>query len=718
MSWHGKRSPFVVPGSEPGRRLLHALAGKLGRLEAAFALEGWTIAYRLTAVVLALAVPLNLIILAVIWHLIDLASEVQRVGLLHTAHSVAAAVDAHLDKHIVLAQALARSPALLSDDLAAFEAEARRTFASASDMWVIVADLDGQQIVNTAAQPGQRLPHRPAKAVEAQQRALAAGAPLIAGVWQGPFTGNLVVTIEVPILKGGQPFRALAVPMDVRSFLRLLNAQQLPADWLAGVVNQEGRFVASVPNYVQNVNQPAPEGWRKTLAQVGLVEIVSLEGDEIVHANAHSRLSGWAVGVAVKKAQLTSIARSTVRWAMVAGGGLSALSLLIAVIMARRITGSIAELREKAALLMDGSQPTFVPTSPEIKEVWDVLRSAAADRGRLEGERSQLAEQFQRVYERAFAGIAIIDWEGRILRCNPAFCDLIGYREDELRGKHFGAIIHPDDAEADVEKGRRLRAGEAASYEIESRYLHKSGRPVWVRKIIATLPDATGKPAQVFALALDITERKRADDKIEVLIRELNHRSKNLLGLVQTIVSYTAGAHSAEFATAVSERLQALAAGQDLLVKSQWQGVDIEALALSQLAHFQDLIGSRITLDGPPLRLSATAAQAIGMALHELSTNAAKYGALSNAVGTVAIFWARDDGADGGWFRLSWTERGGPAVTEPGRRGFGTTVIATVPRRQLGCEVTLDFAPSGLHWCLKSPIARVLESAAPPADAS
>lgn len=697
----------VVPESGFGHRLRRFLPGVLRRLEAVLLLEGSSVEVRLTTLVLALAVPLNLVILAVIWHLIVSASEVQRVGLLYTARSIAAALDARLDRHLALAQMLARSPDLLSDDLTVFEAEARRAFAQVPDTWVIVADLDGQQILNIAAPPGQKLPRRPGEAMEAQRRAFAAGVPLVAGVWRGPITGNPGASIEVPIFRDGQPFRLLVVAMDARGFLTLLNAQQMPEGWLAGIITEDSRFVARVPNHARYVGQLASDGWRKVREREGLFEFPSLEGDEIVNANAHSRLSGWVVGVAVRKAQINSIARDTVRWAMVTGGGLSALSLLIAGIIARRISGSIDELREKAALLMDGSQPAFAPASPEIREVWAALSTAAADRDRLDAERRQAAEQFHRVYERALAGIAIFDWEGHFVRCNPAFCQLIGYTEDELRGRHFSAIIHPDDAKADVERGMRLRAGEAASFEMESRYLHKSGRPVWARKIISTLPDASGKPSQVFALALDITERKRADEKIDLLIHELNHRSKNLLGLVQTIVSHTAGPHSSEFVTAVSQRLQALAAGQDLLVKSQWQGVDLKELALSQLAHFQDLIGDRLTVEGPPLRLSANAAQAIGMALHELSTNAAKYGALSSEAGQVAITWSCEEGA----LRLSWTERGGPAVSPPSRRGFGTTVIAAVPRRQLGCEVTLDFAPEGLSWRLECSLDRVLEGA-------
>ena len=161
----------------------------------------------------------------------------------------------------------------------------------------------------------------------------------------------------------------------------------------------------------------------------------------------------------------------------------------------------------------------------------------------------------------------------------------------------------------------------------------------------------------------DVTQRKRREEKINVLLREVNHRSKNMLSLVQAIASQTAARDPVEFVRHFSERIRALAASQDLLVKSQWQGISIEELVKSQLAHFRDLLGDRIELKGALLRIAAPAAQSIGMALHELATNAGKYGALSTGAGRIAIAWSLNTDRSGKLrFSLRWTESGGPAV--------------------------------------------------------
>lgn len=129
----------------------------------------------------------------------------------------------------------------------------------------------------------------------------------------------------------------------------------------------------------------------------------------------------------------------------------------------------------------------------------------------------------------------------------------------------------------------------------------------------------------------------------------------------------------------------------------------------TQLAHFKDLIGERIAMAGPPLQIACEAAQPIAMALHELATNAGKYGALSNDAGKVDIAWGAVGNGGGQIFHLSWAESGGPAVAPPTRRGFGTNVIAHVPKAQLDAEVTLEFAESGVTWRLACPADKVLE---------
>jgi two-component sensor histidine kinase len=210
------------------------------------------------------------------------------------------------------------------------------------------------------------------------------------------------------------------------------------------------------------------------------------------------------------------------------------------------------------------------------------------------------------------------------------------------------------------------------------------------------------------SIAHDITDQKAQEEQIHLLMREARHRAKNMLSLVQAIAHQTVSHSPDHFIQRFTERIQALAANQDLLVRTQWKGIDVEDLVRGQLAHFADLFGSRIAVVGPELRLNAAAAQAIGLALHELATNASKYGSLSTATGRVNICWR----TGGDSFAVRWTECNGPPVTPPERRGFGATVIDSMAKRTLGGEVELDYAPSGLAWRLTCPAAHALEPAA------
>jgi two-component sensor histidine kinase len=205
----------------------------------------------------------------------------------------------------------------------------------------------------------------------------------------------------------------------------------------------------------------------------------------------------------------------------------------------------------------------------------------------------------------------------------------------------------------------------------------------------------------------DITERKQSEEKEHLLMREINHRAKNMLSVVDAIAHQTAARSPKDFVERFSERVQALSANQDLLVRNEWKGVEISDLVRAQLAHFADLIGSRIVMQGPELRLNPASAQAIGLALHELATNAGKYGALSTDRGQVDIGWGM---ADGETFAMSWTEREGPPVTVPKQRGFGTIVMETMAARSVEGAVRVDYAPSGVVWRLTCPAANVLEA--------
>lgn len=229
-------------------------------------------------------------------------------------------------------------------------------------------------------------------------------------------------------------------------------------------------------------------------------------------------------------------------------------------------------------------------------------------------------------------------------------------------------------------------------------------------EVVANLYDENGRPV-IQCNIRDITERRRSEEHVTLLMAEVNHRAKNLLAVVQAVACQTAKhGDPATFASRLSDRIEGLAAGQDLLVRTQWQGVEVAELIEAQLAHFKELIGTRILLSGPPARLTAEAAQGIGMALHELATNAVKYGALSNDSGRVQIVWQLHTNARPE-FSMSWLEDGGPIVEAPARKGFGQTVIGRMAEAAVQGVAKIIYARNGLSWHLSAPLENALAAA-------
>jgi PAS domain S-box-containing protein len=319
------------------------------------------------------------------------------------------------------------------------------------------------------------------------------------------------------------------------------------------------------------------------------------------------------------------------------------------------------------------------------------------DRRRAEQALRESEARFRGIYEHAATGIAITDMQGRFLQCNPAYARMLGYSEMELRDYESIQLVHPDDRNANRVEIDRLLRQEVPSFEIINRYVCKDGTTLWVRKFVSLLCNSEGRATNIMALVTDMTERMNYQQKIESLLREVNHRAKNMLAVVQAIARSTAASEADDFQERFSERIRALAAAHDLLVNSEWQGVDLAELVTSQLAPFEDSLGSRISANGPPLRISASAAQTLAMVVHELSTNAAKYGALANDAGHVEMSWS----CDGSAFDMRWVERGGPRVNKPDRRGFGTVVLDNMARMALSADVSVDYAPEGLTWRLR-----------------
>jgi two-component sensor histidine kinase len=270
-------------------------------------------------------------------------------------------------------------------------------------------------------------------------------------------------------------------------------------------------------------------------------------------------------------------------------------------------------------------------------------------------------------------------------------------------------LVHPDDAE---KVSTTFQTGgntiDLKPNAIEFRVRRGEREVRWVKvQWLAYFEGARSEcPApSVVGTIGDITESKEREEKEHLLIREINHRAKNMLSVVDSIAHQTAAQKPEDFVERFSDRIQALSASQDLLVRNERKGVDVEDLVRAQLAHFADLIGSRIVMQDAKLRLNAAAAQAVGLALHELATNAGKYGALSTDRGHVDIPWE----IAAGKFAMSWIERDGPPASPPERRGFGTVVMEAMAERSLDGKADLDFFLTGVTWHLTCPAANALE---------
>ncbi len=269
--------------------------------------------------------------------------------------------------------------------------------------------------------------------------------------------------------------------------------------------------------------------------------------------------------------------------------------------------------------------------------------------------------------------------------------------------------IHPDDRQSVSRAYDAALRGSEDRWTLEYRFIRPDGVEVPVADRAYIARDKNGKPTRILGALMDLTSQKRAEERIVFLMNEVNHRAKNVLGVVSAIALNTArDSDPNSFLERFSERLAALSANYDLVVKNDWRGVDVLDLAASQLSPFKDLFGTRICFHGPKAVLTPAAAQTIGMALHELATNAAKHGALSCASGAVDINWRLLDTEDGQRFLIRWQETG-VSIGPPKKKGFGYKVIHTMAAQALEADVFLDYGPSGLIWRLDAPAANTLK---------
>jgi two-component system CheB/CheR fusion protein len=310
-------------------------------------------------------------------------------------------------------------------------------------------------------------------------------------------------------------------------------------------------------------------------------------------------------------------------------------------------------------------------------------------------------ERLRKVLETEAVGVLFFDETGTLIDANDVFLRMTGYaREDvESRQLTWRTLTPPEWLEVSVEQMEKLATtGHLGPYEQE--YFHKDGSRSWMLFAGAGLGDGTS-----VEYVIDISERKRAERERELLSRELSHRVKNTLAVVQALAMQTNNSGSVkEYRDKFIGRLSALARAHGVLLDAQWRDADLKQLVEQALQAYEPDRAGVIEIQGDPVPLSPTKGLGLSLIMHELATNAAKYGALARREGRVRVSWQVERGNDGRRVRLRWAEQGVPELEPPRKRSFGTRLIERACRHELEGEVELDYAPGGLRCELVFPL--------------
>ena len=666
---------------------------------------------------LALVIPALLFSVYLVKQFADLQRSQTEQRLAQVAAELADNVDRDFERLLTLLDTLALSDRLKLHDFSGFHAQATLAVKRAGT-YIAIADGTGQQLMNTRVPYGTPLPKPPIPLD--QQRALASGKPFVSDVVLGAISHKWVYGLTIPLNVEGLPNHSLVMVIDASHLLDIMTGLHLPADWMTGISDRADHVVARSKLQEEFVGRPlaadivsAMQGTPGTA-----VETLDMSGVPTVRAIARSKVSGWNISAIIPQALVEAeIRRSQLALAWW-GLALLGLALAMAAQFARWIIAPMQALASTANVLQKNDiAATFVSPMAEANAVAQSLRLASTE---LKSRAARLRQSEERLHlAQRTARLAYVDLElgQKTAAVSETFEELFGFRPPtDDPTKTIQSVlerVHPDDRER-VRAARTLAVATLGAYEDEFRIVLPNGEIRWISAHGETLGDAAGVPVRMIGTNLDITRRKEQEGNIQFLLREVSHRSKNLLAIIQAMATQTgrSSRNYDEFQSRFSQRLQGMSASHDLLVSQNWQGADLAALVRAQLRPFAEESSGRIELAGPLLVLTPVAAQSIGMALHELATNATKYGALSAPQGKVAVSWQVLPDTPGAKFQMTWRERGGPAVEPPGRNGFGHMVFDRMVKQALNASIAVGYPQEGFVWTIDTALASVTDSAA------
>ncbi len=625
----------------------------------------------------------------------DKQAEIERQGRAF-ARNMADDVTREIAVKTAQLAALATSASLRAGDYAA-AAQAREAATSVPGS-IALFRADGTHLFNTLAPEGTKL--APALNPDLVRRVAETGRIETSNLFLSPFADRFMVTVVCPVPRTDL---VLTGSLPVTHLNEVL-ARSTPDGWISTLVDGAGKVIARSTNADPFIGMPADAHDHAVAAPDGWVA-ANGSGADGIFASWHRLPNGWIAMTAVPRATVEGPMRrwrTDVLWSLVVFSGLAFIS---AALVGEWIVRSMTDLSRAAGAIGRGEDVDASESSIyEVNEVGKALAQACRDRRRGEIANAHLAA----LVTSSGDAIMSISLDGAILSWNAAAEELHGYRAEEAIGRSLAMLIPGVRMRELEDKIAAARAGRSLRLETVRR--RKDGSLIEVSLDAAPIRSRDSKVVGVSVISHDISRRKRSEAHMQFVMRELSHRTKNLITVIIAMARRTArqSADFGDFETKFTGRLHGLARSHDLLVHMDWMGAPIEELVRSQLIPFvneQDCLQT----DGPHLFLRPEAVQNLGFALHELATNAQKFGALCQAGGRVTIRWeVRRSGQGERRIHLSWHESGGPAVEAPAHSGFGSVVIQKLTEASLNAKVTMAFAPEGFCWDVEMPANEVL----------
>jgi two-component sensor histidine kinase len=687
------------PLREPGSQTVAADAPVPAKQPAAR--HGWPIAAYLIGVALASSIPIAIVAALLSYSLVANSAQQKRAEFTDRLRLFRTGLELRMSNITEDLQVLAVSPALQHEDFAAFRGYATEALNVLGSDGMVVVDRSGQQVFSTRQPAGAALPRR--SNLDTQDRVFVTGRPQISDLISAAADGRPIISVEVPVRVQGEIKYVLATGLPPQ-YLSDVMQYYVPAGMIGSIIDRNGILVSRVPllDGADLVGQPTiPQVRERIGAPAGFwIETNSRKGEPYYSSFLRSDQTGWTVNIALPREAIDGPLRQTTLWFATMVAATLLLGLLLARLAGNQIRAGVFALEGQVRRLGERKSGREENTSvAEINRMQRVLTRVGKDIRDAEQAVERERALLRATVEAMPIGVLLVTPEGAVSVINSKMLSL--WDVSQLRSLNEETVFsrfHLDGTPypmRDWPITQALRSGKTTEGEEAIHIVDGVRRTVAINAV--PVHDRGGRIIAAVSIVYDITELREAVRRQQVLLDEVNHRVKNTLATVHSIARLSAASADSvkEYLTSFEHRLHALSAAYNLLTQNNWEGADLRDIVERTLAPYST--DGRLSIEGPAAMLSPKHSLALAAAIQELTTNAAKYGALSIPAGTVAISWALNDL---GAVTLDWREIGGPQVKEPTRRGFGSKLIQDVLAADSGWKVKVEYLPGGVHCTL------------------